>query len=137
MFLFFNSTQWTYKYSKIKLNTTLCKQISFSRLGLSFVSALYSLGIALAVLILVFQQILLMSLGMSRNEWNALPLSKKLLCGTTVHRPNNKGFFCNWLRLCQRPQHTAFADQQWIAFSFIVNIRSNVKYINLFLTEFC
>ncbi|CAH0555689.1 unnamed protein product [Brassicogethes aeneus] len=74
-------------------------------LGLSFVAALYSIFIAVCLLILLFQQILFVSIGISPKEWRKFSKLSKLFCGLTAYRPNSKGLIRNWLRIipiCQR-----------------------------------
>ncbi|CAG9863727.1 unnamed protein product [Phyllotreta striolata] len=65
-------------------------------LSFSFVSAVYSIIIALLLLILLCQQLLLVSLGLSLKEWTRLSFGSKLCMALTAHRPNNRGFCNNW-----------------------------------------
>ncbi|KAK9880035.1 hypothetical protein WA026_008550 [Henosepilachna vigintioctopunctata] len=68
-------------------------------LGISFVSAIYSMILAVIVLILLLQQILLVSIGLTRKEWNKLPFSSKCLLGVTSRKSHNRGFIRNWSRI--------------------------------------
>ncbi|XP_044754708.1 palmitoyltransferase ZDHHC23-B [Coccinella septempunctata] len=68
-------------------------------LGISFVSAIYSIALAVIILIILMQQIFLVSIGLTRKEWNKLPLSSKCLLGLTSRRPHNRGFIKNWTRI--------------------------------------
>ncbi|KAJ8918636.1 hypothetical protein NQ315_013142 [Exocentrus adspersus] len=65
-------------------------------LSLSFVSAVYSLFLALAIFILLLHQLLLVSLGMTTKEWSNLPLTSKFCLGLTTKRPQDQGLFKNW-----------------------------------------
>ncbi|XP_018568652.1 palmitoyltransferase ZDHHC23 isoform X2 [Anoplophora glabripennis] len=65
-------------------------------LGISFVSALYSLLLAVLLFILFLHQLLLVSLGMTTKEWYSLPLTSRLCLGLTAKRPQNQGFLKNW-----------------------------------------
>ncbi|XP_019870371.1 palmitoyltransferase ZDHHC23 [Aethina tumida] len=82
-------------------------------LGLSFVAALYSLFIAVILLILLLQQILFVSIGVSRKEWNTFSNFSKCLCGLTAYRPNSVGFIGNWARIiCVKRRHNISSSQQ-------------------------
>ncbi|KAJ3626557.1 hypothetical protein MTP99_017044 [Tenebrio molitor] len=68
-------------------------------LGLSFVAALYSLGLAVMLLLLFLHQILLVSLGMTSKEWRNLSFCAKCFLGLCSKRPHNYGFVKNWSRI--------------------------------------
>lgn len=66
------------------------------RLGLSFVAAIYSVILAIVLLTILLQQLLLISIGMTLQEWTNLPLSRKFCLGLVSKRPHNQGFLRNW-----------------------------------------
>ncbi|KAJ8964571.1 hypothetical protein NQ314_004875 [Rhamnusium bicolor] len=65
-------------------------------LSLSFVTAIYSLFLAILLLFLLLQQLILVSIGMTLREWRNLPLTSKLCLGLTANRPHSQGFLRNW-----------------------------------------
>ncbi|EFA10318.2 palmitoyltransferase ZDHHC23 [Tribolium castaneum] len=76
-------------------------------LGLSFVSALYSLGLATILLILLLHQILLVSVGLTSKEWRNLSFCAKCFLGLCSKRPHNLGFLRNWGRImCWKRSYT-------------------------------
>ncbi|CAH1101395.1 unnamed protein product [Psylliodes chrysocephalus] len=83
-------------YKSILLPDDCSEVYKLFELSFSFVSAIYSIIIALLLLILFGQQLLLVSLGLTLKEWARLPLRTRLCFGLTAHRPNSKGFFKNW-----------------------------------------
>ncbi|CAH1998232.1 unnamed protein product [Acanthoscelides obtectus] len=83
-------------------------------LGLSFVSAVYSLALAAILLLLFLQQLVLVSLGITAKEWNKLPLVSKLCLGMFANRPHSKGFCRNWTQvICWsgNPQYEQFNQE--------------------------
>ncbi|KAL3269286.1 hypothetical protein HHI36_008361 [Cryptolaemus montrouzieri] len=68
-------------------------------LGISFVSAIYSIILAVIILIILMQQVLLVSIGLTKKEWNKLPFSSKCFLGLTNRKYHSKGFFRNWSRI--------------------------------------
>lgn len=68
-------------------------------LGVSFVSAVYSIVLAVIILVLLVQQIILVSVGLTTKEWRQLTLFQKCLLGLTARKPYNRGFFKNWKRI--------------------------------------
>ncbi|XP_023023459.2 zinc finger DHHC-type palmitoyltransferase GABPI [Leptinotarsa decemlineata] len=65
-------------------------------LGLSFVAAVYSLILACLLLVLLLQQLVLVSLGITLKEWTRFHFTTKLCLGLTAKRQNNRGFLNNW-----------------------------------------
>ncbi|KAJ3643738.1 hypothetical protein Zmor_026430 [Zophobas morio] len=68
-------------------------------LGLSFVAAIYSLGLAAFLLMLFLHQILLVSLGLTSKEWRNLSFCAKCFLGLCSKRPHSLGFVKNWSRI--------------------------------------
>jgi palmitoyltransferase len=80
-------------------------------LGLSFVAALYSLGLAVMLLLLFLHQILLVSLGMTSKEWRNLSFCAKCFLGLCSKRPHNYGFVKNWSRImCWNRNYSNFLN---------------------------
>ncbi|XP_066145453.1 palmitoyltransferase ZDHHC23-B isoform X1 [Euwallacea fornicatus] len=74
-------------------------QFESFRLGLAFVSAIYSILIASLLWLLLLQQVILVSLGIPLKDWNKMPFASKLCLGLNTNRPHNRGFFKNWSRI--------------------------------------
>lgn len=83
-------------YKTILLPDDCSEVYELFELGLSFVSAIYSLVIAFLLLILFCQQLLLVSMGITLKEWQRLPFRTKLCLGLSANRPNSQGFLKNW-----------------------------------------
>ncbi|CAG9834932.1 unnamed protein product [Diabrotica balteata] len=83
-------------YKTILLPDDCSEVYKLFELGLSFVSAIYSLVVACLLLTLFLQQLLLVSLGITLKDWVRLPLRVKLCLGLTANRSNSKGFIKNW-----------------------------------------
>ncbi|VEN50417.1 unnamed protein product [Callosobruchus maculatus] len=76
-------------------------------LGLSFVSAVYSLAVAAILLLLFLRELILVSLGITAKEWKKLPLTSKLCLGIFTNRPHSKGFCQNWAEImCWSGRHS-------------------------------
>lgn len=84
--------------------------------------ALYSLGLASFILILLLHQVLLVSLGMTGHEWRALSLAQKCCLGLTAARPYSKGFFRNWSRImcCNQKYQYSLVNQWYYCLMFVV-----------------
>ncbi|XP_050310952.1 LOW QUALITY PROTEIN: palmitoyltransferase ZDHHC23 [Anthonomus grandis grandis] len=80
-----------------------CSDVYYQfELGLSFVSAIYSILIAVCLSFILFQQIMLISLGIPLKDWNKLSIMSKLCLGLNTNRPHNRGIIKNWSRImCQ------------------------------------
>ncbi|XP_060528868.1 palmitoyltransferase ZDHHC23-B [Cylas formicarius] len=77
-----------------------CSDVYFQfELGLSFVSALYSIFLANFMVIILLQQVILVSIGISTTEWRKLPCASKLCLGLNAKRSYHKGFFKNWAQI--------------------------------------
>ncbi|GLH01424.1 Palmitoyltransferase [Gryllus bimaculatus] len=72
-------------------------------IALCFISALYSLLVAILVLFLLGQHCWLISLGYTKQDWLELPTGERRCGGLWASRPYNKGFIRNWINFwCSR-----------------------------------
>ncbi|KAF7272023.1 zinc finger DHHC-type palmitoyltransferase GABPI [Rhynchophorus ferrugineus] len=97
-----------FRFYKAILLPDDCSDVYYQfELSLSFVSAIYSLILAAILLMLLLQQLMLISVGFSLKEWNKLTFLSKLCLGLNKKRPHNRGFIKNWSRiLClNKPQY--------------------------------
>ncbi|XP_030754742.1 palmitoyltransferase ZDHHC23 isoform X2 [Sitophilus oryzae] len=77
-----------------------CSDVYYQfELALSFVSAIYSIAIAILLTVILLQQIFLVSIGMSLKEWNKLSIISKLCLGLNTKRIHNRGFLKNWSKI--------------------------------------
>ncbi|KAH1009697.1 hypothetical protein HUJ04_002016 [Dendroctonus ponderosae] len=98
-----------YEFFKTILLPDDCSDVYFQfELGLSFVSAVYSILIAILLWLILMQQMFLISVGIPLKDWVKLPLSSKLCLGLNRLRPHNRGLIRNWLRIvCEiTPKYT-------------------------------
>lgn len=83
-------------------------------MALCFTSAIYSSLMALYLLYVFLHYILIISLGLTGQEWRQLPFSTRLCCGLNSIRPYSKSFIKNWLRIfCINdyvPKNTNYLD---------------------------
>ncbi|CAH1118953.1 unnamed protein product [Phaedon cochleariae] len=99
-------------YKTILLPDDCSEVYKLFELGLSFVAAVYSLIIAALLLVLLFHQILLISLGITLRDWTRLPLTKKLCLGLTMKRPNSRGICQNWkIVMCWTKNNHSISNQ--------------------------
>lgn len=74
-----------------------CSEVYYEfRFALCFVSGLYSLMMSVVSIFSFLRQCLLISLGLTGNEWRTMPLSHLLSLGITAPRPYSHGILKNW-----------------------------------------
>ncbi|KAL1497822.1 hypothetical protein ABEB36_008716 [Hypothenemus hampei] len=98
-----------FEFAKSILLPDDCSEVYYQfELGLSFVSAIYSILVAILLWLVLMQQIMLVSLGIPLRDWNKLSFTSKLCLGLNTNRPHNKGIINNWSKiLCQTsPKYT-------------------------------
>ncbi|KAK3913450.1 LOW QUALITY PROTEIN: Palmitoyltransferase ZDHHC23 [Frankliniella fusca] len=80
-----------------------CSEVYYEfKFGLSFVSGLYSLIMSVISTFSLLRQCLLISLGLTGNEWRTLPLPNILCLGISAPRPYSHGILKNWFYFCVR-----------------------------------
>lgn len=83
-----------YKKSQGLLNNTHF----ISRLALAFVSAVYSTILGCILVLILLQQIILITLGISTQEWRNYSFIHKVCC-LCANRPYSRGLVENWLKI--------------------------------------
>ncbi|KAG5894168.1 hypothetical protein JTB14_001863 [Gonioctena quinquepunctata] len=89
-------------YKTILLPDDCSEVYKLFELSISFVSAIYSLILACLLLVLLLQQLLLVSLGLTLKEWIRLKFTTKLCLGLTAKRQNNKAGIIGYVHYKQQ-----------------------------------